>query len=356
MKISVIRPSELGLAEISLWHFMQQQTESLANPFLSPEFAIAVDNVRSDARVAVLADGSEIVGFFPFESSRFGIAKPIGAGLADCYGLIHSPSAVVDPKELLRACKVAVWQFDNLVQGQQPFERYANSIVPSAVVDLSDGFPAYYQKLQNKSRQSYQNISRKARGFARNCGELHLTLDSRDITELRTLMGWKSAQYRRSGWSDIFSRSWVVSLIDYLFSIHNDRFSGLLSVLYAEDTPVAAHFGMKAGHVLSDWIPAYDIRFAKYSPGILHFLRMAEESTVLGVHSINTGTGSERYKQWLKNYDLFVARGVATQKPLLSSAFRGHRALTSWASLRIKQYPPLFRAAERLLQHYDRIG
>lgn len=333
---------------------MQKQTESLANPFLSPEFAIAVDNVRSKTRVAVLTDASQIIGFFPFESYPFGIAKPIGGGLADCYGLVHSPSAIIDPKEILRACRANVWHFDNLVQGQQPFERYANSSAPSSVVDLTDGFSEYQTKLRKKSRQSYQNIDRKARNLERNLGELHLTLNSHNVTELRTLMNWKSAQYRRSGWSDIFSRSWVVGLIDYLFSTNNAWFSGLLSVLYAGNTPVAAHFGIKTSYVLSDWIPAYDTRFAKYSPGIIHFLHMAEEAAAIGIRNINTGTGDERYKQWLKNYDLVVSRGVATQKPLLSSAFRGQRVLTSWARLRVKQYPPLFRTAERLLRHYDR--
>ena len=63
---------------------MQRKTGSLANPFLCPEFAVAVGSFRPGARVAVLADGPEIVGFFPFERRRLGVGVPIGAGLTDC--------------------------------------------------------------------------------------------------------------------------------------------------------------------------------------------------------------------------------------------------------------------------------
>src|SRR5689334_11411149 len=102
MQISVARPNELGSGEIAAWHSMQRQTPSLGNPFLSPEFAIAVGKFRPDARIAVLADGPTITGFFPFQRRRFGIGVPIAAGLNDCQGLIHAPGMEWDARELLR--------------------------------------------------------------------------------------------------------------------------------------------------------------------------------------------------------------------------------------------------------------
>ena len=59
---------------------MRRPTGSLASPFLCPEFAVAVGRVRPDARVALLADGPDIVGFFPFQRRRLGVGVPIGAG------------------------------------------------------------------------------------------------------------------------------------------------------------------------------------------------------------------------------------------------------------------------------------
>ena len=68
------------------------------------------------------------------------------------------------------------------------------------------------------------------------------------------------------------------------------------------------------------------------------------------------GTGVERYKQTLKSHDIFVAEGVVAQGLLSSTAYRVQSALTSWARHQIKQHPLLFRAADRLLRHYGRVG
>jgi CelD/BcsL family acetyltransferase involved in cellulose biosynthesis len=356
VQISVTRPSELGPGELAAWHSMQRQTRSLANPFLCPEFAIAVDKFRQEARVAVLTDGPEIVGFFPFERRRFKVGVPIGAGLNDCEGLIHAPAVEWEPRELLRACKLAVWQFDHLAEGQRPFESYAVSVAPSPAIDLSEGFAAYQKKLCMKSPQFCRDVARKARRLEREAGELRFEVDSRDSALLRTLLGWKSDQYHRSGRVDNFGRKWIVDLIDYLFSTHGDRFDGLLSVLYAGETPVAAHFGLRYGHVLAHWFPAYDTRFGRQSPGLIQHLRMAEETAAIGVDLIDMGKGSGRYKQTLKSRDLLVAQGMATGGPLLAGPHRMRSGLSRWVRRQVKQHPPLFRAAEKMLRRYGRIS
>src|SRR5208282_5762301 len=81
MHVSVVRPADLGVAEIDAWHAMQDQTESLANPFLSPEFTVAVARARPGTAVAVLTDSAGFAGFFPFERRRLGVGMPAGAGL-----------------------------------------------------------------------------------------------------------------------------------------------------------------------------------------------------------------------------------------------------------------------------------
>jgi CelD/BcsL family acetyltransferase involved in cellulose biosynthesis len=335
---------------------MQRQTTSLANPFLSPEFAIAVGNFRPGVRVAVLADGPAIVGFFPFEQRRLGVGVPIGAGLTDCQGLVHAPAVEWDPQELLRACKLAMWQFDRLVAGQRPFERYAAATAASPVIDLTDGFEAYQKRLWVKSPQFCKDLARKTRKLTREAGELRFVADSRDIGGLRLLMNWKSDQYHRNGWVNVFDRPWVVDLIDYLFSIQSDLFGGLLSFLYAGETPVAAHFGLRSGHVLAHWYPAYDTRFGRQSPGLIQHLRMVEETAALGVQLIDMGKGAGRYKLTLKNRDLLVAEGVVTRGPLVAGAHRVGSALAGWARRQVRQHPPLFRAADKVLRHYGRIG
>ena len=356
MQISVARPSELGRGEIAAWHSMQRKTGSLANPFLCPEFAIAVDTFRTDARVAVLTDGPETVGFFPFQKRRFGVGVPIGAGLSDCQGLIHEPTVEWDPRNLLRACNLSVWQFDHLIEDQRPFERYVAAVEPSPVIDLTDGFAVYYEKLRVKSPRFCQDLARRARKLEREVGELHFVVDSPDLTGLRVLMGWKSDQYRRRGWLDRFDRPWIVDLVDYLFSTREDRFGGLLSLLYAGETPVAGHFGLRSDHILAHWFPAYDTRFSRQSPGLIQHLRMAEGTAALGVRLIDLGKGAERYKQTLKSHELYVAEGMVARGTLLAGAHRVQSNAIDWARPRIKRHPRVLRGIDQLLRHFGRIS
>ena len=359
LQISVVRPSELGPDEIVAWHSMQRETRYLANPFLCPEFAIAVDKFRPDARVAVLLDGPTIVGFFPFERRRFSIGVPIGAGLSDCQGLIHAPGLEWDSRELLRACNISVWQFDHLVQGQRPFEPYAVAVVPSPVIDLSDGFAAYQEKLRIISSKFCRQLASKARILERDVGKVRLIVDSRDSVGLRTLMCLKSDQFCRAGRNNLFDRSWVVDLVDYLFHTHSDWFGGQLSLMYAGENLISTQFDIRFDHVLAGWIAAYDRRFNGQSPGLIHHLRKAEETALLGIHLIDLGKGTEPYKQKLKNHELFVAEGMATRGSLLAAVHRVRSGAVRWASPQIRRHPHLsrmFRAADRLLWRYGRIS
>ena len=333
---------------------MRRQSGFLANPFLCPEFAVAVGRARGDARVAVLADGTGIVGFFPFQRRRLGVGVPIGAGLSNCQGIISVPGVEWDARELLRACQLSVWQFDCLTEGQQALDRYVAAVAPSPVMDLTGGFAAYHGQIRARSPKFCKELARKTRQLQREAGELRLVADSRDLADLRTLMRWKSHQYRRTGWIDVFDRPWMVALLEDLFSTRTDQFGGMLSVLYAGQDPVALDFGLRSGHMFAGCYPAYDPRLKRYSPGLIHALRTAEEAPALGVQLIDMGKGPEPYKQTLKSHDTLVAQGVVTRGPLAAAAHRARAGTVSWAGPRIRQHARLFRAADRVLRHYGR--
>jgi CelD/BcsL family acetyltransferase involved in cellulose biosynthesis len=349
VRVLLSRPDELGPTEIAAWQSMQRATVSLANPFLSPEFAVAVGRFRSAARVAVLYDGPSIVGFFPFERRRFGAGVPIcGWPGTLCQGLVHAPGADWDPRDLLRSCQLSVWQFDHLAAGQKPFERYQTATAASPVIDLSQGFAAYRAQLETKSPRFSRDIARRARGLARDAGELRFVADSRDVNLLRTLMAWKSEQYRRIAAIDRFDRPWVVGLLDALHATRGDHVNGALSAVYAGDQPVAAQFGMRSGNVFGGWFTAYDPRFAKYSPGLVQFLRMTEELAAVGVHTIDLGEGAAPWKERLKSHDIFVGSGIVTGRSLLAAAHRVSRGTAERAAQALFHRPRLYHATRYL--------
>jgi CelD/BcsL family acetyltransferase involved in cellulose biosynthesis len=355
VRVSMIQPAELGQAEIDAWRSMQLKSSSLANPFLCPEFALGVGESQPAARVAVLTEGSEIVGFFPFERRRFGTGAPIGAVLSNCQGLIHSPGAQWDARGLLKACKVSAWQFDKLAPNQMPFEQYVESRTPAAIIDLSRGFGAYRENFELRSSSFLKKLDRRTRSLEKKFGEVRIAVDSRDMAELRTLMSWKSDQCRQNGWLDVFERSWVVDLIDYLFALRNDSFSSVLSVLYVGETPAAAALWLRSGGFMTGWYTAYDPAFKDYSPGLIHFIRAAEGLAAAGVRTLEFG-GADHYQEKLKNGDIYYSKGTATSGRFTAGAHRVRVSAEGWTRRQIKRSPLAYRAADRALRSLGRIA
>jgi CelD/BcsL family acetyltransferase involved in cellulose biosynthesis len=330
---------------------MQRATPSLANPFLTPEFAVAVGRFRPGARVAVLTEGQSITGFFPFERRRLGAGAPVCGWLTPCQGLIHVPGAEWDPRQLLRGCGLSAWRFDNLIAGQVPFQPYHAVTVAAPMIDLSDGFDAYYAKLRVKSPRFCKELARRTRKLGREAGDLRIVTDSRDSGVLRTLMGWKSDQYRRTSHVDRFEQPWLVGLLDALLATRSADVSGLLSVLYAGDQPIAAQFGLRTRTLLVGWFTGYDTRFGKYSPGLIQLRQLAEEMAAAGITAIDMGGGAKNYyKETLKSNDTFVAQGVVTSGSPLGAAHLVRSALTWSARRAIRQRPGLHHAADQVLR------
>ncbi len=350
MRISVVHPAELGPAEIAAWRSFQYSSAPLANAFLSPDFTMAVGRVRPSARVAVLHDGNDIAGFFPHERRGPGWGMPIAAGLTDFQGLVHAPGADWDPRALLKACGVSVWQFDHLVPGQKPFERCQTAVAASPMIDLTQGYDAYFQALRTKTNKFCTDVRRKTRKIEKEVGALRFVPDSRDDTDLQTLMAWKSAQYQRTGRIDRFNQPWVVRLVEELLDTRNEHFSGQLSMLYAEDVPVAANFGVRFGSRLTFWFISYSTRFGTYSPGVLNTMRTIEDVAGRGVELIDLGKGHKRWKESLKSYDTEVGEGIVTRPCALAAVHWARRTPTAWAIRQIRAHESLFNTFDTVLK------
>jgi len=351
VRVSLIRPDELGPAEIAAWRAMQRATPALANPFLSPEFAIAVSRLRRGARVAVLTEGQSITGFFPFERRRHNVGVPVCGWLTPCQGVIHAPDVEWDPRELLRGCRLSAWRFDNLIADQRPFKPFHAATVASPIIDLSGGFDAYYARLREKSSRFCRELERKTRKLERELGELRIEADSRDADVLHTLLAWKTGQYRQTSHVDRFQQPWLVELLDTLLATRSPDASGLLSVLYAGDRPVAAQFGLRSSDLLVGWFTGYEACLGRYSPGLIHLLRMAEELAGRDIRVIDMGAGATNYyKETLKSADTFVAQGIVTGRSVLGAAYRVRSAVTWSARRTVRGKPGLHRAADQILR------
>jgi CelD/BcsL family acetyltransferase involved in cellulose biosynthesis len=174
---------------------------------------------------------------------------------------------------------------------------------PSWVMDVSRGYDAYVEARLAESRKVFRSTQAKLRKLEREVGALRFDFASRDASVLAQLVEWKSAQYRRTGRRDRFARPWIATLVRDLLA--GDI--GVLSALYAGDHLVAAHFGLRSHGTLSCWFPAYDTRFARYSPGLALHLEMARAAAAEGLQRLDLGKGDEPYKLSLRTGSADVA-------------------------------------------------
>ncbi|MCT9142823.1 GNAT family N-acetyltransferase, partial [Streptomyces violarus] len=312
-RVLVLRPDELGPNDQKMWREIRTESAAPANPFLDPAFTTLVGQVRPGARVAVLLDDGSPVGFFPYERGPLGQGRAIGLGVSDSQGAVLRPGIRLDARGLLRSCALSSWEFDNLEAGQGLFVPHAAEELASPVVDIGEGFERYTKRLRAKSPGFLRQTLAKERKLARQVGEVRFVYDALDPDALRALMDWKSAQYRRTGRRDRFAQEWITRLVTLLGESEEPECRGVLSVLYAADRPVAAHFGLRSRTVLCWWFPAYDRAYAKYSPGLVLQLRMLEAAAADGVETVDLGSGPARYKESLKTRDLPVYEGAVVR-------------------------------------------
>lgn len=354
MRVTLAHPRELGQPELSRWRVLQESDTAFDNPFLSPEFTVAVGELRDVVRVAVLHEGPEIVGFFPFERHPMGIGKPVAAGLTDAQGLVLDKGVDLDPRRLIRDCGLSVYEFDHLVSGQ-PLLNARHSRHPSPIIDLRDGYGPYTESLKAQSGKTYKTTLAKSRKLQREAGPLRHDYAITDVQPLHTLLGWKTDQYRRTGRTDRFAHRWIVELVERLLATQSESFAGVLDMVYVDGEPMAGHFGVRTRTTLAGWFPAYDPRFAKYSPGLIHHLAMAESAAKSGIQVIDMGRGEKEYKDKLKNGQLEVAEGRVATAGVAAGVHWMMRVPVRKTRATVMANPLLLRTADKALKTYGRL-
>src|SRR5256885_1937327 len=85
-----------------------------------------------------------------------------------------------------------------------------------AVPGRRAGFTAYEEGARQRSPKTIKTVRYKDRKLGRDAGEVTYTFSEDAPAELRRLMAWKSAQYRRTGRTDRFAEPWIVALVEHL--------------------------------------------------------------------------------------------------------------------------------------------
>ncbi|HEY6275980.1 MAG TPA: GNAT family N-acetyltransferase [Streptosporangiaceae bacterium] len=319
MRVTVVRPGDLGPEEARLWSGFQRAQPVMANPFLSLTFAQTVDRFRPNARVAVVEDDGRVEAFLPFELAPGKVAVPIGYPMNDLQALVGS-GAPVDARAVVRKSGLRGWRFLHVPADQRALmpHQYQETVVKCPVMDLSGGYEQYLQGMAKTA--TYKNARKKQRSLERQLGPVALAWGTPDPAHFRQLVDWKRGKY--GGARRLFSDPAALAIIEALAAADAGDCRGILSVMLAGERPIANVLGLAGPAGLSAWFSSYDPDCHHFSPGTIMWYLLAEQAAARGMTQIDFGGGQDGYKFSLAN-TFYPVAGCAVWASRAERAARG---------------------------------
>jgi CelD/BcsL family acetyltransferase involved in cellulose biosynthesis len=195
---------------------------------------------------------------------------------------------------------------------------------------LRGGYASYVERRARAGSRQIVETERKARKLAREIGPLRFEARTKDASVLDAVFAWKSAQCRATGVNDYFAWGWPRELVARISSTREGSFGGAVSALWAGDSLVAAHMGMHDENVWHWWFPVYDHVHARYSPGAILLLRLAEAAAGEGKELLDLGKGGEEYKSRFADFDTPIAEGFLARRTLAGAMLGARVQVESW--------------------------
>lgn len=326
MQVQVKKAEQLTPEEIATWKQLQAGNPSLESPYFHPEFTLAVASVRSDVEVAILQKQNQVIGFFPFQRGKLGLAKPVGGKVSDYHGVIAAADTTLDGMDLLRQCGLAGWDFDHLPGSQAAFASYSTCTGRSPQMDVRGGLAEYERKRKAAGSDVVSKVKQRVRKTERALGTLELVGNDQDPAVFEQLLAWKSAQYLRTGLADVFSFPWTRKLLEELQRRSMPEFGLVTTTLKVNGKLLSTLLCLRQNSLVHGWFTAYDPEMSEHSPGLLHYLKWIEAAPDLGIDKIDFGKGEETYKWRFATEHVDVLEGTIARPSLGVWLRKGWRA------------------------------
>jgi CelD/BcsL family acetyltransferase involved in cellulose biosynthesis len=332
LEIEVLRPQELSASRVARWAELQAADIVLDSPFLSPQWARAVEQSQSKSahefRVVVGRENGRDVAFLPLRAGG-ATAMPVGAPMCDYQGVVAEAGVEIDPRAFIRAAGVQRFDFSCMLESQAAFAPFARGHDLIHVIDVANGYDAYAAERKEAGSGALKDLDKKRRKVERELGEVRFTAHSRSRAEFDQLVAWKSAQFGATGQTDIFKAGWTRRLIGDLFESRDPDFGAILFTLHIGDRLAAAHLHMRGRRTIHGWLISHDHEFDRYSPGVLLFQDILRWMDGTPYQRLDLGPGDYQFKRQLANAGQYVTHGfvgLASPAALLREAAYGVRA------------------------------
>lgn len=318
MRIDVIQPADLGVAEIARWREIQDQHPSLSSPFFTPEYMLSLGSARPDLRIAVLEDQSEIVGFFAGQRPLGSAGMPAGTPISDYQGLIAAPDLSLNLADMCRSLRMGRLDFSQVPDDQAAFASHARATTPGWLADVSVGSTAYFTGVRERHRNFLYQLGRTRRKLVRERGDVVFTANSQNSAHFEQLLQWKEMQLQETRQPLVWRRSWVRKALLNSRETSNQHFGGALFTLTLGERLIAANFCFHGRQVLHGVLMSHDREFEAFSPGLQLLRHILEWAADRGFQSVEFGSGAQLYKRQFGSYQRSTIAGWVGTSSLAS--------------------------------------
>jgi CelD/BcsL family acetyltransferase involved in cellulose biosynthesis len=292
---------ELTSDQIDFWKGHFASPGSSVSPFLTYDFARAVNDVRGGVFVLDIRNEEGGRGLIPVQMRKglasFGHAENVGSSMSDLFGLVGSIGTKLDAAEMLAKAKLNSLRFDHTSPEIWPFD-FADRKNATGVCVRIDNSTEYMKRLGDQAKDFMKALDRNKRLISREIGPIEFNWHANDPEQaLEWILKAKRSQYQRSGVPDALSAPWRTQLLEKLLAAPQEaRCRLVVSTLTANGELISASANIVHERVLHVWFPAYDLQYAKYSPGHMLFIQLFENATQYGTELIDFGKGPADYK------------------------------------------------------------
>ncbi|WP_158881504.1 GNAT family N-acetyltransferase [Amycolatopsis anabasis] len=345
MRHRLVSFDALTTRELDAWHGFLAANSALDSPCYHPGFAASVHAGGRPVRVLVSEEDGVVRALLPVQLDG-GLARPAGWPAADFQGPVLAPGTRFEPRALLGA-GLRGYAFDHLPAGYGEFAPWVAHSRPSPFLDVSGGLDGYLGRVSRSGKDKMGEARRLTAKIEREHGPVRFTADSRDPAALDRVIELKRTQYAATGARDYFADPARADWLHRLLRTTDPAFGGLLCTVHIGPKLVAAHFGMRASHVLHWWFPVYDKEFARLSPGWILLREVIRAAPGLGLERIDLGRGEDDYKRRAMTGQVMVGEGLVAGgvRRALHGASR-----SAVAAVKASPLAPKLRAVARRLR------
>ena len=326
--VSVALLDGITESEEALFCAFRDSDPSLSSPYFSIDFLKAIAPHTPGSMLARFHDGDEIVGFFAYQK-RGQSLQPAGAPLSDYHAAVMKAGYAPDWSRLLAAAGAKRLEFNGLI-GAEGLDR-APIVKHRQIVDLADGFEAWFASQKARSPKYFKNLGRCTRNVAKDFPDLTFEWVEVSPALLDWVLDLKIDQYKRSGMHNVFSCGWTRDLLVALAEQKTGQAALMAGVYRRGEDLVAAEICLLDGQDLHFWFPAYNPAYSRYSPGLLLTFDIIRHAAKLGFKVFDFGSGGEAYKSPMTTDGPLCYEGQVGQA--LALPVKSDRLQRAWLSV-----------------------